>query len=224
MNVPLLVVIDVVSGIAMLGLAAAFFALWRFTRDALHLLFGLALAVLAVGISIVSASEFDVARASEIADGVRIIGQTAAPLMLATAYWFARIDRPVNAWGIALASLAVATAFAALAYVLPPAGGFAMGSLRNTFLLSHALQFVLYLALVVLSARSFTRRPGTRRALVPVAFLAYAFSKYTWVLIDVQGDTRLVPAIYFWRFLMLGLLVAALAMPFLRGVDDHAQA
>lgn len=218
-----LVAVDLLSSLAMMSVAIAFFALWRRSRSSLHLLFAFAFATLAAGMSTVSTSEFDLTGASPLVDTVRIVTHTAAPLMFALGYWSHRRERPIPTWRVVAISFGVATVLGLLVWAAPPTGSVSLGSTRNAFVAAHALQFVLYLGVVVLSSGSLLRAPSWRRALVPLGFLAYAFSKYSWILIDLSGDTGLIAFIYFWRFTMLALLLLALMGPFLRG-DDHAAA
>lgn len=220
MKLELVVAVDLVSALAMLVVAAFFLVLWRQSRAPLHLLFGLAFATLALGISTVSTSEFDLTGQNTAVDAARILAHTSAPLMLVLGYWASWRGRGTTASATGGVAFLVAGALALLLYSAPPAGSISAGSARNAFIVAHTLQFLLYLALVVLSARNFLRAPTVRRALVPLAFLAYSFSKYSWLLIDLSGDSRLVPFIYFWRFAMLGLMLAALLAPFVRGVPD----
>jgi hypothetical protein len=70
---------------------------------------------------------------------------------------------------------------------------------------------------------SLLARPRLDRALVPAAFLAWAATKYTWLLVDLSGALQLVPFVYAWRFLAIGLLLAALLVP-TRGRGGPAEA
>lgn len=212
----LLLALDAVSALALIGLAAGFVALWRFTREPLHAVLSVAFATLAAGVSAVSASEFEVPSGSPWVDGFRMLCHTAAPIMLVIVYGSAhRSVRPRAAWPI-LVAFAAAALVTAIVWSLPPEGSFAIGTERNALVVTHAFQFVLYLLLVVLSGRRFVERPSTRRALVPLAFMAYAFSKYTWTLIDLDGHQQLVPLVYLWRFVMIALIVTAFFAPLLR--------
>ncbi|HVM44846.1 MAG TPA: hypothetical protein VM582_02830 [Candidatus Thermoplasmatota archaeon] len=218
MVLPLLVAVDLASAAGTMLLAGAFGLLWARSRVRLHLLFSAAFATLAVGLTTVGASAFEVVGSGGWLDALRIVCHTAAPVMLVTGYWLAQEERRLHALVIVALSLGVAAALAAGLWAVASFSGAA--DTRRSFLVAHAIQFALYLALVVLSGRNFVARPTWRRAFVPLAFISYAFSKYTWLIIDLDGDLQLVPLVYAWRILTIGLLLAALLAPFLRGVSD----
>lgn len=220
MDIALGPVVDLVSASVMMLVAGAFFLLWRASRAPLHLLFAAAFATLATGISTVSTSEFDLTGSNGIVDVVRIVTHTAAPLMMVLGYVAVRRSAGPSVGKTIVVAFAAAGALAAAFYLLPPQGMVSAGTTRNAFIAAHVVQFILYLSLVVLSARNLLRAPSWRRALVPLGFLAYSFSKYSWILIDLSDDERLVPFIYFWRFTMLALFVSVVLTPFLRGNRD----
>jgi len=223
MSFPLAILVDVVSALAALVLAGAFVALWRRSRAPLHILFATAFATLAVGMSVVSTSEFDLSGSHPAIDALRVVAHTAAPLMLVLGYRAAWRDLEARPARTALVSLGLSGGLAALLFFAPPSGAISAGTTSAGFAVAHALQFLLYLALVTLSARTFFRAPSWRRALVPLAFLAYSFSKYSWILIDLSEDRSLVALVYFWRFVTLALFLAALLIPLVKGVR-HAEA
>jgi hypothetical protein len=222
MQTAVLFALDALSAIALLTLAGGFAALWRFTREPLHGVLAVAFATLAGGVSAVSASEFEVAEGAPWVDAFRMVCHTAAPLMLVSVYWATQRRSRPGALSTVASAFALAGLLTAIVWILPPEGRFAIGTERNALVLTHGLQFALYLALVVLAGRRFVRSPSSRRAFVPLAFTAYAFSKYTWVLIDLDGDQGLIPLVYFWRFAMIGLMASAFLAPFLRRGRDVA--
>ena len=54
------------------------------------------------------------------------------------------------------------------------------------------------------------QRPTWGRALVPLGFLCWAFSSYTWIFIDVGNASRFLGVAYAWRFAALGFVLWAM--------------
>lgn len=208
-----LVALDALAALLLLGVAGFFVASWRRSGEPLHLLFAVGFGLVALGISAVFTAQFDLARRFEAWDALRLVGHTGGALVLALAYGSARLHgvaRPARVLGWAAAAVAV---LVALLYVaLPPA--FDLPNLADAFAAAHAVQFVAYLACVGLSLEGFRRAPTLENAFVPAAFLAYAFSKWTWLLIDLTADLEVVPFVLLWRFTAIGLLLAAVLSPF----------
>lgn len=208
----LLLWLDLVSAAAVLGIAACFGLAWWRLRGPLPMLLCVGFALLGVGILTVSTSEFDLGASGPGADLLRLATHTSAALVLAFAYVDARTGRSRPWRALAWASAGTGLVVALLSPFLVPQVSF---DPRREWLVAHAVQALAYAACFLLSSAALLRRPSLRGALVPLGFLAYAISKYTWTLIDLTGDKGLVPYVYAWRFLMIGLLLWAL-LPALR--------
>ena len=115
---------------------------------------------------------------------------------------------------LAAAAAASGALVAVLYLVVPPAAG--LPRLITILPAAHFVQFLAYLVCAVLAGAGLRQSPSLDHALVPAAFLAYCFSKYTWMLIELADAPALVPAIFLWRFLALGLLLAAIVLPMRR--------
>lgn len=201
-----------------------FFALaWRRTRAPLHLLFATGFGLVALGFLAVSTSEFDLAREAEAWDAWRLASQTCGALVLLFGYLSARrhgAARPLQAVGWAVAAVAVLVLL--LYLVVPPTAE--LPRLDQAFVAAHLVQFLAYVGCVALSLEAYRRLPTAPNALVPAAFLAWSFSKYTWLLIDLSAAHALVPLVFVWRFSAIALLVTAIALPVRRGAPEVADA
>jgi hypothetical protein len=205
-----LVVLDAVSAVLTLAVAAYFLRLWSGTRHPLHLLFSLGLALVGASYTTVSASAFDLGHTPEGWDQLRIAGQVGGALVIFFAYTSARSSngRPYLALGYAAAGLSLL--FAILYFAIPPV--FTFPDMRTALVISHFVTTFAWLASAVLAVSSVSGW-GPDRLLVPMAFVAFAVSKYSWLLQDISGDPILIPYIYPWRFLGIVLLLAALLLP-----------
>lgn len=216
-----LLVLDLVSGALVMGLAALCLRSFWALRAELPLLMSVGFALLGVGILTVATSAFDLTRADAYVDLVRLCAHTGAALAFAAAYLSARRPggRRWRALGWAAAGTAVLVAL--VSPLAPPAlqlGG------REQWVVAHAVQALAYGLCFLLAGSGTVARRGAGAALVPLGFLAYMLSKYTWLLIDLTGDLRVVPFVYLWRFLTIALFYAAL-VPALRGEGGpHAPA
>lgn len=214
MAVPLgaLVALDAVATLLTLAVAGFFALTWRRSGAALHLLFAVGFGLVALGYVAVSTSEFDLARESAAWDAWRLALQTGGALVLLCGYLSARrhgAAKPLQALGWAAAAAGVV--FLALYLLAPPASG--LPSPERAFTVAHGVQFLAYLGCVALSMEAYRRAPSMVNALVPAAFLAWGFSKYTWLLIDLTAAQDLVVLVYAWRFGAILLLLGALALP-----------
>jgi hypothetical protein len=202
------VVADAASALLMGMVVLVFARLWFVTRSSLALLLAAGFALLGMGMATVSASVFDLGGATTRWDALRLVLQLSASLVLLLAYvsaHFHRTARPgfVAAWTIAGVGIVAAT----LLLVVPPA--FTWPDLATTMLVSHWVELVAYLGCAYLAGQGYLQRPAMERALVPAAFLAYAASKYTWLMVDTTSDLRLIPFVYAWRVACVGLLLVA---------------
>jgi len=207
-----LVSLDVAAAV-LTGLVALFFGrTWRRTDDSLHLLFGVGFGLIALSFLAVSTSQFDLARPGEDWDAMRIAGQTGGALVLVFAYLSARRSGTARPWQVLGWLVAAALAlFAGLYWAAPPYA--ALPTLYESFATAHAVQFAAYIGCAVMAFAGYRAAPSTDRALVPAAYLAWAFSKYTWFAIDVTGSEVVVPLVFAWRFAAIGLLLLAVALP-----------
>lgn len=207
-----LVTLDAISaGLAFL-VAGFFIASWRRSRNDLFLLHAVGFALTAIGFLAVSQSEFDPAAEATRWDALRLAGRTGGALVLVFAYASARRHgsaRPLRvlAW-VAAAGGALLVAFY---WGVPPRAS--LPPLEDSLVLAHVVQLVAFLGCVVLSSSSYRREPRADLALVPGAFVAWALTQYTWILIYISDEQAIVPFVYGWRFLALALLLAALALP-----------
>lgn len=204
--------LDLLSAAAVLGIAGCFWlAYWRL-RGALPLLLGVGFALLAVGILTASTSQFDLQPADPLVDLVRLGAHTSAALVFLFAYLDARAERsrPWLAFGWASATTGLL-----LVLLAPLLFADVRLDARREWLAAHAVQAFCYGACFLLSGTKLLQRPSWRATLVPLGFLAYAIGKYVWTLIDLTGDQGLVPHVYAWRFLTIGLFLGAL-VPALR--------
>lgn len=204
--------LDLLSA-ALLAVLVAFFARsWRRSGEPLHLLFAVGFGLIAAGVASVSTSAFDLARPVDAWDALRFAGYSGGAFVLFFAYLSRRrhgVARPARAlaWSAAAGALMVV----ALYFLLPPEAQLPV--LADVFALAHAAQLLAFLGCATLALPAFLRAPRLDHALVPAAFLLFALSKYTWLLIDVTGVLQVVPIVFLWRFLGVGLLLLAVGLP-----------
>lgn len=209
MAVPLpLVALDIVASLLTLVLVAFFVRTWVRTRLGLHLLLAAGFLLVGGSFLFVATSEFSVAASGARLYLARYVAQTGGALLLALAYLGARSGDPrvweTSGWAVvALAAILVgALALGPLSY-LPDRDG-------SVEIVAHVAQAAAYAVCAALSWRAAPRGPVP---LVPLAFAAFALSKYTWLLIDVSAARDLVGFVYAWRFAGILLLLAAVALP-----------
>lgn len=206
------VLLDVLAAVLTLGVVAFFAAAWRRSGAPLHLLFAAGFGLVGAGFLAVSTSQFDLARTGEAWDAFRLATQTGGALTLLLAYLSARrhgAARPLQVLGWLAA--AGGLGLLALYLLVPPAD--ALPPLDDAFAFAHAVQFGAFLGCVALSLEAYRRSTGPAGALVPGAFLLWALSKYTWLLIDLTAAQDLVPLVFVWRFGAIALLLLAVGLP-----------
>jgi hypothetical protein len=207
----LLVSLDAL-GAALAVVVAAFFARsWRRSGAPMHLLFAAGFALVALGTAAVSSSQFELQRRPEVWDALRIAGHTSGALVLVFAYLSARHRGDARPWEVLGVAAAAGGLFMAFLYVVPPFG--VLPDVGEALLYAHVVQFLCYAGCVAFSLEGFRHNPRLSYALVPAGFLAWMFSKYTWMVIDVSDSEAAVGLIYVWRFLALGLFLTALLLP-----------
>ncbi|MCA1813656.1 MAG: hypothetical protein LC624_06865 [Halobacteriales archaeon] len=211
---PLFVALDAVSAVLTLIVALFFARIWRLTGSALLLLFAVGFGLVGVGYFGVSVSQFDLAAPIGAWDALRIAGQLGGALVLLFAYVSHRVHGSPRPWTVLAWSAAGLSAIGALLFwAMPP---FAQSPrLGEALPVLHGLMFLAYVACAVLALPGLLKQPTLDRALVPAAFLAWAATKYTWMVLDLlpQASTeRLAPLVYCWRFLAIALLLAAIGL------------
>jgi hypothetical protein len=211
--------LDAVSAALTLAVAVYFARLWSVTRQPLHLLFSLGIALVGASFATVTASTFDLGRSPEIWDHLRIAGQVGGALVIMFAYASARATgraKPLQSLGFAAAGLSLL--FAILYFAIPPAFVF---QTRSDFIVAHSVMGIAWAVTAVLALGG-PSVAGRERLLVPGAFVCFAFSKYTWLLVDV-ADAGLAPFIYPWRFAGILLMIAAIMLPARRPKEADAR-
>lgn len=208
-----LVALDILSSLLTFVLVGFFLLTWRRSGRTHHLLMAIGFFLVAASFAAASTSQFNLAGPTAFFDALRIAGQTGGALVLAFTYLSLHrhgAARPglVAAWALAAAAILFVTVY----LLVPPFASLPAPS--ATFAWAHATMAVAYLLCTWYSAGAFKRGPVATNLLVPGAFLCWALTKYTWFLIDVSGAQDLVPYVYVWRFLALGLLLSALILPF----------
>jgi len=218
--VALFVGLDVVSALLTLALGALLVRTWALTRAPIALLLGVAFILLGASYATVTASQFDLGRSPDLWDELRLAGQTGASLVLFLTYLSSRASRnPVPFRVLAGAVGALTVAVGLLDVVLPSLS--ARIPERQYFLGAHLVMAMAFGACAFMAARGFGQHPTRDRALVPLAFLFFAISKYTWFIIDLTRSDAPVGLIYAWRFAGIALLGFALVRP-LAGRPPHA--
>ena len=204
--------LDVLASLLTLGVVGFFAALWRRSGHNLHLLMVAGFLLVASGFLGVSASEFNLQGEPDNWHALRFVGHTAGALVLVLAYASAHQHGAARPWRVAAWTVAImGLILAALYWLAPPVSP--LPRLQNAFVVAHAVQFAAYAACAAYASSAFRRHPSFDRALVPAAFVSWALSKYTWLLIDLSRAQEVVPFVYAWRFLAIGLLLAALFLP-----------
>lgn len=211
---------DATSGVLTLVLAAFFLRLWRASRDPEHGLFALGFFLIGGTFPLVTASQIGLLESVDVVHSARLAGQLGGALVLALAYASTRVHGRSRPFVVLALTIVAALAVLVVVLAVPP-----RGSLEGMFAVAHATMVVAYGACAWLSFASVMRRPAGVSFLVPGAFVAWAISKYTWLLIDITADLRLVGFVYFWRYSAITLLLLAVALPARsRGGDRHAAA
>jgi hypothetical protein len=209
------VLLDSAAALLTLVVAAFFLRVSSITRSSQHLLFGVGFALVGVGYVGVSVSQFDLAQPLGSWDGLRIAGQLGGALVLLSAYVSHRRHGSPRVWvALGWAAAGVSAVGALLFWALPPFAQWP--GFDQALPLLHGLMFLAYAACAVLAARGALQQPSLDRALVPAAFLAWAATKYTWMIVDLlpRTDTAYTIAwlVYAWRFLAIALLLAAIGL------------
>ena len=204
--------LDIVAFLLTLGVVGFFAALWRRSGHSLHLLMLAGFLLVAAGFLGVSASAFNLQGEPDNWHALRFVGHTAGALVLVLAYASAHQHGAARPWRVAAWTVALmGVILAAIYWIAPPLSR--LPRLQNAFVVAHAVQAIAYAGCAAYASSAFRRHPSFDRALVPAAFLSWALSKYTWLLIDLSRAQDLVAFVYGWRFIAIGLLLLALFLP-----------
>ncbi|HUR69459.1 MAG TPA: hypothetical protein VM370_09450 [Candidatus Thermoplasmatota archaeon] len=207
-----LTVLDLLSAALTLVIALGFARLWTRSRRALHLLFALGMGLVGASFIVVGPSAFDIGEAPDLWDHLRLAGQTGGVLTILAAYWSSRATgqaNPRTAIGFVLATMTIL--YALLYFVVPPA--FTLPTRQMDFVVAHSIMAIAWAGCAYLALRRGGPPYTTERLLVPGAFLAFAVSKYSWLIIDIADDPGLAPLVYPWRFMGIFLMLLAFVLP-----------
>lgn len=206
--------LDAVAALLTLAVAGFFARIWRATGSALLLLFAVGFGLVGLGYVGVSVGRFDLAQPVGAWDALRVAGQLGGALVLLFAYVSHRVHGSPRPWSVlAWAAAGSSVVVAALFWALPPFASWP--AFGQALPILHGLMFLAYAACAALALPGLLQHPTLDRALVPAAFLAWAATKYTWMLIDLMprgAAADFAPLVYVWRFLALGLLLAAIGL------------
>lgn len=202
--------LDGVSALLTLAVAVGFLWVARWSRQGLHLLVATGFTLVAAGFLFVSASQFGSANLGPGAvDAGRMAFQMAGPFVLVLAYGQHHLTGRARVFGVGAAAAGALVALAGILWLLPPRGY--LPPLPVYLAPAHALMAAAYFGCALLSGYGWHRRPTWGRAMVPLGFLAWAMSTYTWIFIDLgAGGDRFVPLAYGWRFAAILLMLWAM--------------
>ena len=221
---PAYVVLDVLSTSLTLAIAAGFLWVARWSRQGLHAQLCAGFALVGTGFLFVALGHFQDGTEGDRLDAARILLQRpgALTILLADASHHGS-ERP-HPLAVAMGAVGGALAFAAVIWFIPPTGR--LPPLPEYFAAAYAVMTFTFLGCSILSGYGWHKRPTLGRALVPLGFLAWAMSTYSWIFIVLGGDDRLVFVVYVWRFAAILLLIWAMVrrprIPILRLPDAPA--
>lgn len=206
--VALLFSLDIVAAIFMAAIAVFFFRIWRDSRDGLHLLYSIGMALIGIGYVTVTASAYELGNA-DVFDRLRIAAQMGGALVIMFAYVAVRDIGHGKPW-IVLAWTAAASSYFFLAVfaLIPPV--FEWKPREIDLALANLALAPIWTVTAVLSAQGALKTNLPRRLFVPAAFFCFAVSKYTWFIIALVDQQNLAIVVYPWRFAAITLLVLAL--------------
>lgn len=204
---PTFLLLDVLSTALTLAVAAGFMWVASWSRQGLHAQLAGGFALLGTGFLFVALGHFQGGTEGDRLDATRIFLQLIGALTILLAYAsHHRTGRP-HPLAVAMGAVGGAVAFGALLWFIPPAGR--LPPLPEYFALAYSVMTLAFLGCCALSGYGWHKRPTLGRALVPLGFLAWALSTYSWVFI-VLGDDQLLFVVYAWRFTAILLLIWAM--------------
>lgn len=206
------IALDVASAMFTL-LVGVFFALfWSSTRDRLFLLFSAGFMLTALGFPAVTASQFNLGLQQGYWDVLRLGFLLGGAFVLLFAYM--SLHWPGSARSLTLAgwaSAGLSVLLMVLFAIVPPFVSIPLPALLHPF--AHIIISLAFAACALFSSAGLARRPSIDRALVPVGFLFFALSNYTWLLVDLSASINIVPLVYVWRLTAIWLFMTALRLP-----------
>ena len=210
---PSYVILDGASAMLTLAVAAGFVTIARWSRSGLHYLVATGFTLLATGFLFVSASHFGSPVDADAADAARIFCQLAGSLLLLFAYGSFHLTGKPHVAAVVLSAVGAAVALGAVFYwIVPPTAS--LPPLPEYFAVAYGLMSASYLGCFLLSGYGWHKRPTWGRALVPLGFLCWTLSTYTWIFIVLAGTDRFLPVVYAWRFAaILSMLWAMVRRP-----------
>jgi hypothetical protein len=219
---PLFVLLDGASAFATLAVAAGFLSVARWSRQALHYLLTAGFTLLATGFLFVSASHFGSGVDANLADVVRIVCQLLGAFVLLAAYADHHLTGKAHVVLALLASVATVVSLGAILYwLVPPAAS--LPPLPTYFAIAYACMAAAFLGCAFFAGFGWHKRPTWGRAMVPLGFLCWTFSTYTWIFIVLADAGAFLPVVYTWRLaailLMLWAMVRKPRSPAPRSVD-----
>lgn len=222
---PLYVVLDGASALLAVAVAGGFLSIARWSRAGLHYLVAAGFTLLAFGFAFVAASHFGPELDADAADAMRIFSQLSGSLLLVFAYATYNLTGRAHAAIVIGASFGAVVALGAIFYwLVPPVSS--LPPLPGYFAVAYALMALSFLGCTAFSGYGWHARPTWGRALVPLGFLCWTFSTYTWIFIVLAGADEFLPVVYSWRFaailLMLWAMVRRPRTPSLRFPDAPA--
>jgi hypothetical protein len=222
---PLYVVLDGASALLTLAVALGFMAIARWSRSGLHYLVASGFILLALGFAFVAASHFEGGVGATAADALRIFCQLSGSFLLLFAYGSYNLTGRAHAAVVVASAFGLVVALAAIVYwIVPPLAS--LPPLPEYFAFAYGLMSASFLGCALFSGYGWHRRPTLGRALVPLGFLCWTLSTYTWIFIVLADAGQFLPVVYSWRFaailLMLGAMVRRPRFPSARFPDAPA--
>jgi hypothetical protein len=202
-------ILDAVSSVLTLGVAASFFLIARWSRKVLHLLVATGFMLIGAGFLFVSLSHYGADPGADVVDSVRILFQLTGALMLFLAYATHHGGGRPHTVAVAFGAFGGTVGMGILFWLLPT--GADAPPLPAYFASADAVMTIAYLGCSGFAGYGWHKHPTWNRALVPLAFLGWAFSKYTWIFVVLGPDDRFLGVVYAWRFFAIALLLIAVA-------------
>lgn len=202
------VVLDVLSTLLTLTVAGGFLALARMSRQGLHLFVAAGFGLLGLGFLFVAASHFG-GPEPEAGEAARVIGLLTGSLTLLLSYatFHAGGGRPSLA-AVTLGVIGGTLIIGATLWFVPPVARLALSA--PSLAAMHGTMTAAFLGCAAMAGYGWHQRPTWGRAMVPLGYLCWAFSSYTWIFIDLGDATRFLPLAYAWRFGALALVLWAM--------------
>lgn len=217
------VVLDAVSALLTFAVAGGFIWIARWSRQGLHAQVAAGFTLVGVGFLFVALGHAQGGTQGDRLDVARMLCQLTGALTLLLAYADYHGTHRPHPLAVAVGAVGGAAAVGTLLWAIPPLG---LPPLPLYFATTYALMGVAFFGCTVLSGYGWHRRPTWGRAMVPLAFLCWTFSSYTWIFITLDGADHFLPVVYAWRLaailLMLWAMVRRPRLPSTRLQDAPA--